>query len=88
MAHWYDALLALLAAQPPEVVSVTLTLAEVEALAGGRMPAGGLTRAYWRQRRPGGMGHRLMTLGWRVGRFGRGQTVTITFVRYAPAPHP
>ena len=83
-ARWYEPLLAFLAEQPLETGSVTLARAELEALAARSLPASALTRSYWRQRQPGGMGHRLVALGWRVGPFGRGQTSAITFVRLPP----
>ena len=86
MAHtrWFDPLLAFLAEQPPETTSVTRTLAELEALAGRPLPASTVSRPYWRQQQPGGMGRRLAARGWRAGSFGRGHALAITFVRLPP----
>ncbi len=81
MPRWYEPLLTFLIAQPAETASVTLTFAEMEALVGRPLPASAVSRSYWRHRRPGGMGHRLAALGWRVGPFGRGQIAAITYVR-------
>ncbi len=84
MAHWSDPLLRLLAEQPAETTSVTLTYAELAALAGGPLPPSGVIRGYWWNRRSGQMGHRVAVIGWRVGRV-RGRPPTITFVRQPPA---
>ena len=84
MPRWYEPLLTFLAQQQPETASVTLTFADLEVLVGRPLPARAVSRSYWRHRKPGGMGHRLAALGWRVGPFGRGQTSAITFVRLQP----
>ena len=43
MPHWSDALLALLAEQPPESITLTLTLDEVTVLVGALLPRGAAT---------------------------------------------
>ena len=84
MPRWFDPLLAFLAEQPPETVTVTLALDELLAFAAGPAPRGALTRGYWRGRQPGTVGHRLAAIGWRTQSM-RGRPLTITFVRQPPA---
>ncbi len=83
MPHWYAALLAYLAAQPAETVSVTRTLVELEALASGPRPPTAVIRGYWRGRAYGVMGYRLRAIGWRVRQM-RGRPPTLPFVRRPP----
>ncbi len=80
MPRWYDALLTLLAEQPPEVATVTLTLVEIEALAAGPLPPSARTRGYWWDGGAKAMSHRLAAIGWRVAHV-RGRPLTLTFVR-------
>ncbi len=81
---WYEPLLAFLAEQPPETVRVTLTFAELEALADGSLPSGAAGRSYWRQTNPRGMGTRLKVVGWRLQRWQREPVPLLTFERVPP----
>ncbi len=87
MPHWSDPLLTLLAEQPPETTTLTLTLDEVAALVGASLPRSVASRSYWRLRAPKAMGARLRAAGWWVAQFEpRGPTATITFIRYELTP--
>ena len=79
MPAWYEPLLALLAVQPADTTTLTLTLAEIQALACGPLPASFATRTYW-QRGGRGIHQRLAAAGWRVWRVGDRASL-ITFVR-------
>ena len=84
MATWFDPVLGMLAGQPPDTTTVTLTLAALAALAGRPLPASATTPTYWQ-------GHtsvrrRLAAIGWRTARAGRG-AATIPFARL-PGEHP
>ncbi len=83
MPQWYDALVALLAAQSPDTTTVTLTVDELAALASGPLPASVSSRSYWHARGPNAMGQRLRAAGWWVTQVQpRGAATTITFIRY------
>ncbi len=77
MASWYDPLLALLADQPAATATVTVTLSDLERLAGQSLPAGAYARAYWLRVGRRSIHGRLAAIGWRSERFDRyGQVVT------------
>ena len=79
MAHWSEPLVAFLAAQPPTTLAVTLTLTELEALAGQPLPAGAAARTYWWS--AGSVARRrLAAIGWRLASVG-GWPPTLTFAR-------
>ena len=80
MAAWFDPVLALLADQPADTLTLTLTLAEIKALASGPLPAGAAARGYWQGHITDGLGRQLVTIGWRVSRFHR-YPAAVTFVR-------
>ena len=79
MAAWFDPLLARLAEQPPDTLTVTLTLDELEALASEPMPARAITHVYW-QRHGSAPRQRLAAIGWSMVRINR-QVRTLTFAR-------
>ncbi len=84
MAAWFDPLLALLSAQPRDTTTVTLTLAEVMALASRPPPASVVTHHYWlnRSRPPS---RQLVAVGWHMVHLNRAAG-TLTFARVgAPA---
>ena len=83
MPAWFEPLLAVFADQPVETTTLTLTLAEIEALADGPTPAGLATRTYW-QGRASSVRRRLIAIGWHMARFNRASG-TLTFAR-VPAP--
>ena len=82
-ARWYEPLLTFLAEQPPEMASVTLTVAELATLVGNRLPATAVTRAYWWTHKQGAIADRLGVTGWRVAHM-RGRPPVITFMRLSP----
>ena len=82
MAAWFEPLIALLAEQPPDTITVTLTLGALEALANGPLPAGFATRPYW-WRHDHGMGRRLAVIGWQTAHVGR-RAQSVTFARIGP----
>ena len=81
MVSWFDRLLALLAEQPRTTTTVTLSLADLDALASGPLPAGTATQSYW-------WGHavrrRLAAIGWCVASVSR-RSRTVTFTRIDPS---
>ena len=87
MPQWYNPLFALLAAQPPAVSTLTLTINELAALAAGPLPSSVYSRAYWHLRSPKAMGQRLRAAGWWVAAVQhRRAEPTITFIRYELTP--
>ena len=84
MAAWFEPLLTLLAEQPPDTPTLTLTLVEIEALAQGPLPAGAAARGYWQRHVADGLGRQMAAIGWRVRRFHRYPTA-VTFVRVPAA---
>src|SRR6266545_3010887 len=81
----YVLLAAHLAAQPPATVSVTLTLAEIEAILGEPLPRGAVTRQWWYNTRNKGLMPISMTARWQVTQvLMRTVNQTITFTRMAP----
>jgi hypothetical protein len=81
----YAPLAAYLAAQPPETVSVTLTLAEIEAIPGEALPRGAVTRQWWYNTRNKGLTPISMTARWQVAQvMMRTVNRTITFTRLPP----
>ena len=82
MAAWFDPLIALLAAQPPDTTTVTLTLGDLEALASRPLPAGAATHTYWQGQVS--VRRRLVAIGWRMARINR-QSRTLTFARIGGA---
>ena len=84
MAAWFDPLLTLLADQPVDTPTVTLTLGDLAALATGPLPANAATRTYW-WRSSSAPGRRLAAQGWRMVRVNRSaRTLTFAWVG-APA---
>ncbi len=81
MARWDATLFALLAAQPVETTSVTITLEELAAFAGGPIADAAYGRSYWSGHGPGTLGRRIRLAGWRVAEMHEGIHATITFVR-------
>ena len=84
MAAWFEPLLAFLADQPADTTTLTLTLAQIEALASGPIPAGAAARGYWQSHVADGLGRRMAAIGWRVRRFRRYPSA-VTFVRVSGA---
>ena len=82
MPHWSEPLVVLLAEQPADTTSVTLTIAELMMLAGGRLPAMAETRSYWWTPKSGSMVNRLAAIGWRAAHV-RGRPLALTFERVA-----
>jgi hypothetical protein len=81
----YAPLAAYLAAQPLETVSVTLTLAEIEAILGAALPRGAVTRQWWYDTRNKALLPVSMTAHWQVARVTmRTVNQTITFTRLPP----
>ena len=80
MLHWYEPLLAFLAEQPPETTCVTLTLNELEVLAGQSLPVSSAIRTYWWRWKQGAMRPHLVAIGWQVVQ-ARGRPLVITFGR-------
>jgi hypothetical protein len=81
----YVLLAAHLAAQPPEMVSVTLTLAEIEAILGEPLPRGAVTRQWWYNTRNKGLMPVSMTARWQVAQvMVRTGNRTVTFTRMPP----
>src|SRR5829696_9215756 len=80
--RWYLPLIDRLAAQPPGTTTVTVTLPEIERLAGGPLPRSAYTGYYWRG--SGGKGPRqyLAGIGWRVDGFDRNRGGAVTFARW------
>ncbi len=81
MAAWFDPLLALLADQPIDTPTVTLTLSDLAGLACGPLPTSAATRTSW-WRRSSAPGRRLAAQGWRMVRVNRSAR-TLTFARVA-----
>ena len=85
--HWSAPLLARLAEQPPDVLTLTLTLDDVATIVGAPLPPGTSSRGYWHVRSPNVMGYRLRAAGWWVSRLKqRGDVTTLTFTRYELIP--
>lgn len=83
--RWFDPLLAFLHDQLLETDAVTLTLAELEALAGQPLPISTLLRSYWWDRQAGSLHRRVAVVGWQVVQARRrDQSLTITFARTSP----
>ncbi len=80
-ARWYDALVALLAAQPAETPRVTIAFAEVAALAGAPIPDAAYAHSYWLQRERGPLRRRLQAAGWRIVGMQEGVNATLTLAR-------
>ena len=80
-ARWYVPLVALLAGQDAGTATVTLSLAELDRLASGRLPRGAWGRAYWYEWRVGAA-RALGRAGWWVVRFDR-DARAVTFARVA-----
>ena len=85
MAAWFEPLLAALADQPAATTTVTLTLAELEALASRPVPTSAATQGYWHSNLPYSPRRRLAAIGWRAGHVDR-MAATITFIRIAAGP--
>jgi hypothetical protein len=80
----YQPLTDFLAAQPPETVSITLTLPEVEVLVGTPLPVSAWARTWWSNARQGRWAEARpwVTAGWRVSRTAmRSATPAVTFAR-------
>ena len=82
----YQPLADYLAAQPPETVSITLTLAEVAAVVGTPLPAAVWTRTWWSNfpRRPAATRPWAAAGWWVQDTDMRSATPTVTFVRVHP----
>ena len=81
MPQWYEPLFDLLAAQPAEVTRVTISFAEVAALAGVPIPDAAYAHSYWLQRERGRLRRRLRAAGRRMVGMQEGVNATITFER-------
>ena len=83
----YDPLGAYLAGQPPAVVELTLTLAELEAILGAALPRSAREGSFWgnavNEPRVPAHVRAWRRAGWRVAAFERA-SAAVTFVR-APA---
>jgi hypothetical protein len=78
----YDPLAAYLAHVSPEVATVALTVAEIEAIVGESLPAGAATAAWWVNTRSSSQGRAWLGAGWRAGQVRLRQTPAVaTFVR-------
>ncbi len=84
----YQRLADYLAAQPPETVELTLTIAEVEAMVGAPLPVSAWSGRWWSNKPYGRWEVRpWVTAGWRVAHLSmRTVTPTVTFARVSP-PH-
>jgi hypothetical protein len=89
MVSPYQPLADYLAAQPAATATITLTIAEVEAVVGAPLPAAVWTRTWWSKARPGRQreARPWLTAGWRVARLSlRTATPTVTFARLSVSP--
>jgi hypothetical protein len=78
----YAPLATLLANQPPETTTVTLTLPEIEAVLGRALPAGAWARGWWHGTRYGERPHPWAAVGWQAVAMAMGQVPpTVTFAR-------
>src|SRR5215207_3558293 len=86
MALPYQPLADFLAAQPPETVTVTLTLAELAQLLGRPVPPSASTRAWWGNHPSSRRAPAWLAVGWRTQppRL-RQLPMRITFTRVPPA---
>ena len=85
MPSRYQPLADFLATQPPETVSVTLTLAEIERIVGVPLPAIASTQAWWTNYPTLRHARAWLAAGWRTqSPQTRRLPVRISFVR---APH-
>ena len=80
-ARWYEPLLTFLAEQGAETMSITLTLDDLAALFGGRLPISATSRSQWQS---ADLAHRLAAVGWRVGHLQLRDEIAITFERQLP----
>jgi hypothetical protein len=84
----YGPLVASLVALPPETASVTLTLAEVEAIIGAPLPPSARTRAWWWHAAHARQPRAWHRVGWRVESVrswsGGYRQWEVTFIRTAP----
>jgi len=71
MADVRALLAALLSAQPTETLELTLSLAELEALADAPLPRGAYARRFWMDRGDGKVNTALAQIGWRFVGFDR-----------------
>src|SRR5215208_5204705 len=78
----YQPLADFLAGQPPETVTVALTLPEVEALLGEPLPRAAATASWWANARSAPHAAACLAAGWRARRVRlRRPPGTVTFVR-------
>lgn len=80
--RWYTSLIILLSAQPLETPALTVSLAELEVLAGAPVPLGAYAARFWMNRSHGNANTTLAQVGWQFIRFDR-DTRSVTFVRVA-----
>ena len=74
-----------LAGQPPETVTVTLTLSDVERVLGQPLPQGARARTWWANSWGTTRARVWLMAGWRVDTVAlRVGTPTVTFVRGTP----
>ena len=85
MPHWYDPLFDLLAAQSAETTSVTISFAEVAALADVPIPDAAYAHSYWLRQERSALRRRLQAAGWRMAGMQEGVNATITFERRPPS---
>ncbi len=84
MSQWYEPLFDLLAAQPAETTRVTITFAEVAALAGTPIPDAAYAHEYWLRQERSALRRHLQAAGWQIAGMQEGVDATITFVRLSP----
>ena len=78
----YAPLTRYLAAQPPDVSEVTLTVPQIEAIIGAPLPPQARTVRWWNSGRAARPPQAWLSVGWRVGRKALWMTPpTVTFVR-------
>jgi hypothetical protein len=83
----YEPLRRYLVALPADVTTVTLTVAEIEALLGASLPASARTSSWWANSQPVAHRRAWLTIGWRVmGHTFRPAVPTVTFTRVASPP--
>ena len=80
----YEPLRRHLAAQPPEVAEVTLTLAEVATIVGAPLPRTAWAGIWWKGAATGTQARAWRAAGWRVARQAlRADPPAVTFARAA-----
>jgi hypothetical protein len=80
----YIRLAAYLASQPPSVVEITMTLAEIEDLVGETLPGNARFPSWWRNDHHRMHSRAWLTAGWEVGEM-NAKDSSVVFVRGEPA---